>query len=215
MIWRKNARLALICAAGVAVAAGAMLAQDEKPVEAADHGDPTRITQAAADDIADLYAWHSADGQTLTVVLTFGGPVAPAADQAGTYDPNVLYGIHIDNTSDQAANHDIWVRFAQNDLGDWGIQVTSLPGESEALIGAVETEVAGASGRVWAGLRDDPFFFDLTGFGTTLTTGDLAFDNTRDDFAGQNVTAIVLEMPVSAAIGAGNTLDIWATSSTL
>ncbi len=216
MIWRKNARLALVCTAGFAVAATAWLAQDREAV-AADHNDPSpRVGAQEAEDIDDLYAWHSADGATLTVAMTFAGPVAPVAGQTGTYDPEVLYGIHIDNTGDAVANHNIWVRYAQNDLGEWGVQVVGLPGEADPIVGAVEgTVMGGAGGKVFTGLRDDPFFFDLQGFIDTTTTGTLAFDGTRDGFAGSNATALVLEMPVSAAIAGGTNLSIWATSSRL
>ena len=216
MIWRNKARLAMVCTAGFAVATTAWLAQDRQ-ANAADHNDPsTRVGMQEPEDIDDLYAWHSADGSTLSIVLTFAGPVAPAADQEGTYDPDVLYGIHIDNNNDAIANIDIWARFAQNDLGDWGVQVISLPGESDPVIGAVETTIDAPNGaKVFAGLRDDPFFFDLTGFLDTVNTGTLSFDATRDSFAGSNATALVLEVPVSAAIGAGDSLSIWATTSRL
>ena len=41
----------------------------------------------------------------------------------------------------------------------------------------------------------------------------LRFDPTRDAFAGQNISAIVVEFPLSA-IGAGDqTLDVWATTA--
>ncbi len=214
MMTRKSASFAALCAAGLVAAGTAWFANEEAP-QAADHTDPPAAFPAAGDaaDIGDLYAWHDANATTLTVVLTFAGPLPPVADQTGTYDADVLYGIHIDNNDDDIANHDIWVRFAQNDLGEWGLQATGLPGEAGPVEGAVETELSGTSARIWAGLRDDPFFFDLEGFQDTLSTGALAFDPTRDSFAGANVTAIVLEVPVSAAMG-GNTdpLQIWATT---
>ena len=180
---------------------------------AADHSDPPNRVGANLDaaDIADLYAWHG--GGNLTLALTFGGPAMPAADQAGMYDADVIYGIHLDTDGDNVANTDIWVRFAQNDLGDWGLQVTNLPGETDPLVGAVETELAGANARAWAGLRDDPFFFDLQGFGDTLQSGSLMFDATRDTFAGQNVTSVVIEVPLADALGGGSNLSIWATSA--
>lgn len=209
---RIAARLGALCAAGTAVAAGLWFAQPE-PANAADHNDPpARVDgQAAADDIADLYAWHGTD--TVTVVLTFAGPTAPAAGQSGNYDPDVLYTVNIDNTGDDIADISTYVRFAQNDLGDWGVQVTNLPGEAAPVEGAVETAIdAPNGGKVWSGLADDPFFFDLTGFVTTVTTGTLSFDSTRDFFAGQNVTAVVLEMPLTAAQGAGTNLSIWSTT---
>lgn len=212
---RKIARISSLCGAGIAALGIAWFAQQHS-AQAADHSDPPNRVGAAVDaaDIADLYAWHSDDGQNLSVVLTFAGPVAPAADQAGMYDPDVLYGVHIDNSGSNDANFDIWVRFAQNDLGDWGVQVTNLPGEAAPVVGPVDTTIDAPNGaKVYTGLHDDPFFFDLEGFEMTLMNGSLEFDNTRDSFAGQNVTAIVLEMPLSALSPNDESLSIWTTSS--
>lgn len=216
MMRRTSARVATLCAVG-AVALGAAWFANQEPARAADHTDPpSRVgTPGAATDIGDLYAWHSADQSTLTIVLTFSGPLAPVAGQMGNYDPDVLYGIHIDNNGDNAPNHDIWFRFAQNDLGEWGVQAQGVPGEAGPIQGAVESTVNGAGAKLWTGLRDDPFFFDLQGFQDTVMTGNLSFDSTRDSFAGANITAIVLEVPLTAALGGGTDLQIWATTATL
>lgn len=212
---RKRAKFAALLVAAVAALAVVWLGQGQ-PAEAADHTDPpSRVgTIGNPADIGDIYAWHSADGSTLTMVLTFGGPLAPTADQAGNYDATVLYGLHIDNDGDQAPNANIWLRFAQNDLGEWGVQAVGVPGEAAAIEGAVETDLSGAGGaKLYAGLRDDPFFFDLQGFQDTLATQTLAFSNTRDFFAGQNITTVVLEVPMTAALGGGSALSIWATTA--
>lgn len=209
----SRTRLALVATAAI-VSGGAWFATTSTNVQAADHTDPPALVGANANagDIADLYAW--AENDKLTTVLTFSGLTAPIADQAGNYDADVLYGIHIDNTGDHIANANIWVRFGLNDLGEWGLQVVGMPGEVGPVIGAVETAIDGGNGtKAWAGLRDDPFFFDFAGFGTTLQTGTLSFDATRDTFAGTNTTAIVLEMPTTAALGAGTSLSIWATTA--
>jgi hypothetical protein len=180
---------------------------------AADHLDPpARVMLGDSADIGDLYAW-AADG-SLNVVVTFGGPLAPAEGQAGAYDPDVLYGIHIDNDADNTSDIDIFARFAQNDLGNWGVQIVGLPGSTGTIVGAVEENLADGTAQAFTGLRDDPFFFDLAGFNETLMTGTLAFDPTRDFFAGQNITALVLQMPLDAASGlGGGNLSIWAVTA--
>lgn len=184
-------------------------------VQAADHTDPPAVSVNPAADIADFYAYHRGTGasQTLVTVLTFAGLQAPMAGQTGTYDPNVLYAIHIDNDGDNKPNTTIYARFGKNRNDQWGIQVINLPGEAGPLVGEVEKTIDGTNSKVFAGLRDDPFFFDLQGFQTTLTTMTLSFDPTRDSFKGTNVTAIVLEMPMSAALGAGTSLQVWATTA--
>lgn len=211
----KKSRFMSLCVAGAA-ALGAAWFVNGQDARAADHNDPPARVGNAVDaaDIADLYAWHSDDDGTLTIAMTFAGPTMPADDQTGTYDADVLYGIHIDNSGDNTANSDIWVRFAQNDLGDWGVQLLGVPGEAGPVVGPVETEIDADNGaKVFTGLRDDPFFFDLEGFQNTVMTGDLSFMSSRDSFAGQNVTTVVLEVPLAAALGGGTDLSIWATSS--
>lgn len=188
-----------------------------------DHKDgPSSIADHAA-DIADLYAWHDAAAGTLTVAMTFAGFGAPG--QAATFDPEVLYSVHIDraadaNHFDQVADVDINIRFARNDRGEYGVQVENLPGASGPMSGKVETVIADNGGRqVFAGLRDDPFFFDLDGFKATVakdaSDSVLRFDHTHDSFAGTNVTAVVLQMQLADVTVAGTkpSLALWASSA--
>ena len=80
--------------------------------------------------------------------------------------------------------------------------------------GGVEETLEGAGGaQLFAGLRDDPFFFDFQGFGDTLATGQIMFDADRDSFAGTNVTALVVEMDLDDALDGESTLSMWATAS--
>ncbi|NUN13242.1 MAG: DUF4331 family protein [Myxococcales bacterium] len=188
------------------------------PGQAADHLDPPGdVILGDAADITDLYMWTKGTepNQMLVAVLNFAGPLDPKEGQTGTYDANVLYGIHIDNTGDNKPNIEIWVRFGQNAKGEWGIQVINLPGTAAPVIGPVETKIDAGTSRVWAGLADDAFFFDFQGFQDTLATGKVSFDPTRDFFAKKNVTSIVLEMPVPAALGAGTQISAWATTRRL
>lgn len=186
-------------------------------VQAADHTDPPPNAQGAGDsgDIGDIYAWHKGQGadQKLVTVLTFGGPAEPEVDQAGAYDADTLYTILIDNSGDHMPDLTIYARYGQNPNGDWGVQVIGLPGEPGPVVGSVETTIQGTSSMVWTGLRDDPFFFDLQGFGETASSGTLSFNSSRDFFAGKNITALVLEMPMAAALGAGTSINVWATTA--
>ncbi|MEE2828949.1 MAG: DUF4331 family protein [Myxococcota bacterium] len=177
--------------------------------QAADHAEAPASAADPAADIADLYAWHT-DSGTLVTSLTFAGLGAPG--DAAVYDEDVLYGIHIDNDGDNESDIDIWARFGQDSQGNWGVQVSGLPGAGAPVSSAVETVTSVAGGSLFAGLRDDPFFFDLAGFNETVSTGDVSFDSTRDSLAGTNVTAIVLEMDLGAVVVDGNNLRLWATS---
>ncbi len=132
--------------------------------------------------------------------------------------------MHIDRAAsagafDQVSDDDINIRFARNARGGYGVQVMNLPGASAAISGPVETTINdGADRHVFAGLRDDPFFFDLDGFKATLakdaSDSTLRFDHTHDTFAGTNVTAVVLQMKLSDVTVGGTkpNLALWATS---
>jgi len=75
-------------------------------------------------------------------------------------------------------------------------------------------------GKAFAGVRDDPFFFDLPGFvefkkqllagSTDLPTLLGGFTGT-DTFAGTNVSSIAIEVPNARLGGTGKTIGVWAT----
>ena len=181
-------------------------------VIAADHSEaPGTIADQAA-DIADLYVWH--EGNKLITILTFAGLAPATPSQTGNYDQDVLYQVHIDNNDDSEADINVEIRFGQNNNNDWGVQVKNLPGLSGLISGAVDTVLTASDDlKVYAGLTDDPFFFDLEGLNQTLDTGTLSFDNNRDSIKGLNATAIVLEMDLVAASSNSSKLNIWATTS--
>lgn len=178
------------------------------PAFAADHTEAPGAAADPAADIADYFAW--VDGDAFVAVIT-AAALTPAGGEA-TYDPDVLYTVHVDQDGDLASDIAIDVCFGQNSAGDWGMQVTGIPGMSDPLVGPVETSNQAESSWAWAGLRDDPFFFDLTGFGDTLATGAIAFDASRDGLAGTNVTAIVIEAPADV-ITADAPIRTWATTA--
>lgn len=178
--------------------------------DASDHAEAPAAAQAIGADLSDLYAWH--EGDKLWVILTFGwhipdGPYLP-------FDPDALFGIHFDHDGDGVADHDTWIRFGTNAQGFVGVKVEGLPGGNAEVIGGIEEDLDGGNGlRVKAMLADDPFFMDLEGFKTTLQTGDLSIDATRDSLAGTRVDAIVLEMDLAAASGGQQNFQLWATSA--
>lgn len=211
-IRRKVAYTAGALAAGTAAA----LMAPGIGIFAADHLDPPARTDPAMDstpdrpaDIADLYAWHT--DTSLIIAMTFAGPQATTAP--ATYDRNVLYSINISNAGDVGDTEiPIRVRFGQAGANQFGVQVSGLPGVDGPIVGPVETNLTKDGVTVRAGLFDDPFFFDLQGFRETRTSGALRFNPNRDFFAGQNLTAVVIEIPRSRVVS-GNTLNIWNSTA--
>ena len=141
--------------------------------------------------------------------MTFAGIGATTGEPV--LDADVIYGIHIDRDNDQVADANIWVRFAQNSAGQWGVQVTDVPGAAGPVSGAVGTVIEADDIKLWAGHADDPFFFDLTGFQDTLATGTLSFTAT-DALAGLNVSAFVLDVDAAAIAEGQPRVDLWTTT---
>ena len=200
---------------GVGAAAAAAMLIPGIGAWSADHLDPPQRTDPSVDstpdrpaDIADLYAWHT--DTSVVLVLTFAGP--QATDQPATYDRDVDYQINISNKAPRTTTDiPINVRFGQAGDNQYGVRVTGIPGVSGAISGPVETNLSQDGVMVRAGLFDDPFFFDLQGFKDTRSSGTLMFDNQRNFFAGQNLTAVVMEIPKDR-IDAGSALDVWAAT---
>ncbi|WP_181233896.1 DUF4331 family protein [Enhygromyxa salina] len=186
---------------GAAVASTVVVAADH------DEADTASFSDAAA-DIGDLYAFH--EGERLTLILTFDG--YKLKSETPSYDPDVLYGFHIDTNADNVADHEIWARFGENAAGEWGVQIQGIPGFEGALVGPVDEVVSDdeAAVQVFGGFRDDPFFFDLQGFKDTLMTGTLGFDPTRDFVAAKNTGAIVVEFDRAAL--SSESVAVWATT---
>ena len=192
---------------GICVAAAALTGT--VTAQAADHIDSPGATQDNAADISDFYAWQEDD--KIVAAIAFAG--FDGAGSEGTYDRRVLYGIHIDNDGDQIADQDVWIRFGDNADGDWGVQIQGLPGGDQEVVGPINTVIdAGLNLQAYAGVRDDPFFFDFDGFGMTTMTGTLSFDGTRDSFRATNVTMIIVEMSIDGAAGGSDSVELWATT---
>lgn len=122
---------------------------------ASDHLDtPTVIADPAA-DIADLYAWTAADGHRVNLVMTVVGR---------QFSDRIAYAFHVDSGAKVGATTTtttIVCRFDLHQLAEcWLGDVDYLHGNA--------SQPAGLDGerhrfRVFAGLRDDPFFNNVRG----------------------------------------------------
>jgi len=194
---------------------------------AADHLDPPARTNPSAGgerrtaDIADIYAWHQGDGaaRKFVTALTFNGPEMPTPTQSQACDRDILYTINVSNDADTDAEVTIEARFGADDQGNCFVQFSGIPGVTGSVIARTEhvTTVA-ADTMVFAGLREDPFFFDLDGFRAIPApepgpNGLGGF--TRDDFfEGQNDSTIVIEAPYAAVAGTADApIKVWATTA--
>ena len=219
---------------GVAASAlAALLLVPGQLVQSADHFDPPLRTDpregfagpARADrlaDIADVFAFTIPNDSTnvyLSVTVHTRDATA-ASPQTDIYDRNVLYGLNIATGSRPAfADFAIRFKFGTPTSGTgFGVRFENLPGTTGPLDCKVEdttgcqVPTAGGLVRAYAGLRDDPFFFDLQGFRDTLSTGTLMFNPNRDFFAGKNILTVVLQIP-RANLNNPARIGVWATTA--
>lgn len=213
---QRRSKLTL-AAATTAIALGAVLFVPGQLALSADHLDPPMRTDILVDstpdtaaDIADIYAFQ--DANNLYLISTFGGPSATTLP--AFYDRDVLHTLNI-STSLPATSSDITIRFRFGpgaNPGETGISVENVPGVNGAIVGPVEQILTKDGVRVYAGLRDDPFFFDSQGLRESRTMGVLRFNNMRSFFGSKNITVVALEIPRSRLNNA-TALDIWNTTA--
>jgi hypothetical protein len=220
--WRSLPR-----AAAVAAALATSVA-----VMSADHAESPGADADPSADLADIFIFPSPERSGRTVAaITFGGRPAPRSRIDGdlSCDRNVLYTFNIDRevggNFDNVPDVQVHARFGRNARGECGVQLENVPGVGTAS-GPIETVFEAGGMRFFAGVRNDPFFFDGEGYSALVAsfaapgqTGDVAGafrlgQPRRDSFAGRNISAIVFEMDNGALTAGGSSrVRVWATTS--
>ncbi len=211
-------RLLLLCAV-VATLAGVIMAIT---ANAADHRDSPSVENDPSADIADVYAFRSpANNDNLVVALDVNGVTAPA--DLRNFGQDASYLIHVDTNGDLNADANVKVTFSGSTFSVAGLGSTPITGDVTPP-GSTTPKITDANGiKVFAGPRDDPFFFDLPGFKNFVAHPQAPAKGLRpagetpvDFFAGTNISSIVIELPITALTGAptSNTGTIKAWVST-
>ena len=166
-------------------------------------------------DINDVYAFDGTLGGTTVLAVT----VNPAVNVLGprTFQAGAEYRINVDRTGDAVADLRYTVTFGDPDAR--GVQHYTVKLGDRAVASGFTDDAKGKSQsrdgvRAFAGVRSDPFFFDLLGFlGTVRGQGsDCLGCNPTDFFAALNTLAIVLEVPNAQLGGNGTGIGVWATT---
>ena len=199
------------------LAIGLMLAASGAPptAGAADHKDSPMVESDPATDIADVYAFRR--GDNLVVAMTVQN-LTISSNATDLFNTRAKYQLFVDNTNDGtlAANATITVTFTGSNPQTFhvaGLTSTPIEGPTSGFSNAASPAITTSGAiKVFAGPRDDPFFFDLAGFrefvsGTYTPVNGLRSGTTglaRNAFAGLNVGAIVIELPIVAVTGQGS-----------
>jgi hypothetical protein len=210
-----KSRLAALGAAAVVLTLGAapFLAN------AADHLDAPSLGSLSAGslqgdrDINDVYVFEGSNAARTVIATT----VSPAAGLLGplAFGSNVRYTVNVDNSGDNLADVKYVARFSPAASGPGPKQVVTLTrnGTQVARGSTGNTVQVAGGGKLYAGLRSDPFFFDLLGFRGSLglgpNTNTLCDADPTDFFRTLNTLAIIVEVPDSAL---GRHIGVWATT---
>jgi len=235
-----NPKLIIITSvlATIAVSAGVHF-----KAQASDHADTPAIAASPGVDLTDVFVFPSPTNANNVVLAMNVHPLIPSG-QGGTaaFDPSVLYQFKIDNVGDHKEHLVIQAKFLGNGTNQevhiagpvkpsrTGTQSVLEP--TDHVVGQLGTAFTTSTGvKVFAGPREDPFFFDLNQFftilpdratpitGTPVANPDqpqaATFRTPGVDFlAGLNVLSIVVELPKSQLIGAGSgKIGVWCTTS--
>jgi len=164
MVWslRFTAwRVALAALAGATIGAG--------PTRASDHLDTPTVIADPRSDIGDVYAWMSPDGRQLNLVMTIVGH---------SFSDRLQYIFHVDSGARFGATTNttpIVCRFPADK------ELECRAGDADYARGN-GSDPAGLQGhnhrfRVFAGLRDDPFFNNVKGTRAAYEKAALALRN--------------------------------------
>jgi Domain of unknown function (DUF4331) len=210
---RSARRLTILGTALVVLAIGAA----PFVTSAADHLDAPSLGSLTAGslqgdrDINDVYVFQGSNASKTAIAVT----VSPAAGVLGplTFGRTVRYSIQVDRNGDVRPDVTYRIRFG-NPSSNGTQSVTLRRNGNEIAEGRTERTITFGHGgsKLFAGLRSDPFFFDLLGFRGSLGLGgnERLCDATPSDFfADLNTLAIVLQVPDSAL---GRQIGVWATT---
>jgi hypothetical protein len=185
-------------------------------------GDDTRL------ELTDLFAFTSADGPGKTVLIMDVNPTVrppielpPTVITTREFHPEAVYRINIDNDGDALADVAFTFTFSARqggaqtgtayhatdaqarEPGPVGqVLTSSIPVSFDAMVRPVEVDGI----RMFAGARSEPFFADIEGaLHGFKWTG-------HDDFAGNDVLSIVLEVPHDM-LSTDPMIGVWASTS--
>jgi Domain of unknown function (DUF4331) len=196
------------------------------PAMAADHRDAPTIDDFSAIDINDVYVFRDPSnctpgpGCNLVVALSTQAVADPLFGSSYHFQPNALYSLFF--TTRKEPHPTARIDFVFGPFQNGTQTFTAFFPHGVVLDGTatqgtpnsthlVPTINQAGDIKIFAGPREDPFFFDLVGFNRATGAGgssNFASNFTGvDAFKGKNVNAIVLEFPASMVFPSGSCIS--------
>lgn len=185
---------------------------------AADHSEAPLADHDRPADIGDIYVYlDPADNTRVVMAFTVVGFIVPSENaNQGAFDSQVRYRLELEETGDATADRFIDITFSERTSrtspqtativlpnGATVTAPTTPPSLDASAPARVVTTDAATGVSFYAGVSDDPFFFDIPGFnrfvasvlGGSPDAGQLA--RGRDSFAGYNTLGVAVGVPLS------------------
>jgi hypothetical protein len=170
-------------------------------------------------DITDIYAFQKPGDAAKSILVLNVNPLATTF--ADSFEQSAVYQLKVDTNGDAVAEIAFRFRFSPFQNGAQSCTVHRATGGDAAgansggaviisnapcSFGSTPHVTTAGDYKFFAGLRSDPFFFDLLGFlnGFKFTGSDF--------FVDKNVFGIVLEVPNSSALGSSPHIGVWASN---
>jgi len=197
---------------------------------AADHAEATLVAGDPGADLADVFAFLDPnDNSKVVLALDVEGFVVPSELlNLSFFAPDVTYRLEIENTGDAAPDQTIDITFSEQTSRSQPQTATiklpngrvfTAPTTVQTLNATpnpfVVTTDPASGASFFAGLTDDPFYFDIVGFNRFVASvlagspDPTKLQRGRDSFAGYNIHMIALELPAAMLKGpAGNIIGV-------
>ncbi len=155
-----------LCALGACGLLGMLVV----PAIGSDHADTVENVANPGQDISDVYVFPSRENSDNVVFVMNVNPLIPRGGTA-RFDSNVLYQFKIDTNKDNVEDLVIQAKFDNSPqqivriagpVKPSSVGTTSNIEQFRSVTGTVGTAFSPMNGmRVFAGVREDPFFIDL------------------------------------------------------
>jgi hypothetical protein len=198
------------------------------PLLASDHVDSPNNSDDRGADLGDGYAFLDPnDNSRLVMIATFSGFITPGENaNLAVFSDTVRFNFEVENTGDAVPDKFIRVTFSPKtgpvtpqtatiqlaDGTSFTAPTTAPSNTAEASPAPVITTDPVSGVSFFAGLTDDPFFFDIPAFGRFVASvragapDATVFQRGRDSFAGYNVLTIALSVPAAQLLGTNGTI---------
>ena len=205
---------------------------------AADHADSPLVASDPGADLADVYAFLDPNDNTKAILaMDVHGFIVPGENaNLGGFDPDVTFRFNIENTGGAVPDKFIEITFddqiSRSKPQKAHVKIPAARPQDVISFSALTTVSSATSSTssvpniqicdgitFFAGVTDDPFFFDIPAFnrfvGSVLAGAPnlSLLSRGRDTFAGYNVQMIALSVPVDLLKGkTNNVIGVSATT---